>query len=267
MPKTNKYAFVVFVDPDEDADEVFGNLVDFLTSNHFSAAISPLHDKDVWTPEEVQSWIESQISLYSGGYQGETYMRSIDWNAPFYTRPPRRSWQKQEHRWIEIPEEKVTIPHPDDLKKPHFHVYVRLDYSMTAIQMIEKFAKLKVTYFEPVNSERGYIRYLAHLDNPEKFRYNILDVCTLGGVDISPIFQQTEQDKINMYADLFHLIEKYKPKNVFQLTKLAVEDYKMFCEVKGNHGFWSRYLTEKCFYDAKEAKEKEADTISQDVND
>ena len=233
MPKTNKYAFVVFVDPDEDAYEVKAHLIDWLTSRHYCAAISPLHDKDVWTAEDVESWIRSQVRLYAGGYQGEQYFSLIDWNADTYQRPKRRAYDKEERRFIEIAAEEVKIPHVGDLKKPHYHVYIKLDYSTTAVAMIQKFSELHVTYFEEVNSERGYLRYLAHLDNPEKARYSVIDCVSLGGVDISPLYSTSEAEKRELYGAIFKLINDYKPYNVFQLVELVKEDYKMLCEVKG----------------------------------
>ena len=59
MPKTNKFAFMQY-----EESNPLGKVVDFLTTNHFSAVISPLHDSDVWTAEEVKQWRDSQWKLY-----------------------------------------------------------------------------------------------------------------------------------------------------------------------------------------------------------
>lgn len=267
MPKTNKYAFVVFVDDDENTEYPFlvrAHLVDWLTARHFSAVISPLHSEDVWTAEDVHSWIESQIRLYGGGYKGQAYFSTVDWNAESYMRPERREWDRNEYQWHTLPPERVRIPKVGDKKKAHYHVYVKLDYSCSAVQMIEKFEQLGVHYFEPVNSERAYIRYMCHLDNPDKARYSVEQVISLGGIDISPLYVQSEADRRELVGAIYKLIKERRPYNVYELSQQCFGDWRMLCEVKGQHAYWSRYLTEMHILDSRPAVEE---VHSQDVNE
>ena len=68
-------------------------------------------------------------------------------------------------------------------KKPHYHVLIMYDSVKTSEQAKELFALIGGVGCEVVQSIRGYARYLCHLDNPEKFQYNIDDVKSLCGAD------------------------------------------------------------------------------------
>lgn len=72
-----------------------------------------------------------------------------------------------------------------ELKKPHWHVM--LMYS--GLRPIEHVRELCLRvgaangYVEPVVDSRAYARYLCHLDNQDKARYDPSDVVQLGGAD------------------------------------------------------------------------------------
>lgn len=68
------------------------------------------------------------------------------------------------------------------LKKAHFHVVIMADGPITkkrADEIIAPFCGTKSA--EYIKSLRGYVRYLAHLDNPDKAQYDPTDIVALGG--------------------------------------------------------------------------------------
>ena len=73
---------------------------------------------------------------------------------------------------------------PDgEIKKPHWHVMLMYDGVKTLEQAQEVFAKIGGVGNEVVQSQRGYARYLCHMDNPEKFQYSAEDVRSMCGAD------------------------------------------------------------------------------------
>lgn len=102
-------------------------------------------------------------------------------------------------------------------KKPHFHVMVMFDNVKTTDQAEEFFKSFGGVGVEIIKSRRAYARYLCHLDNPEKFRYEIDDVRAYGGADyiheigtcsdklqsIREMRQYVNEFDIICYADLF----------------------------------------------------------------
>ena len=71
----------------------------------------------------------------------------------------------------------------DEPKKPHYHVMIMFEGKKSFEQVQEIFDQIGGVGCELVNSVRGYSRYLCHLDNPEKYQYNVEDVVSFGGAD------------------------------------------------------------------------------------
>ena len=68
-------------------------------------------------------------------------------------------------------------------KKAHYHVMIMFEGVKTLDQAREAVGSFGGVGCETVNSQRGYARYLCHLDNPEKYQYSPEDVRSFGGAD------------------------------------------------------------------------------------
>lgn len=65
-------------------------------------------------------------------------------------------------------------------KKPHHHVVAAYEGKKSPEQARQFFESFGGVGLEPVQSLRGYARYLCHLDNPEKAQYSVEDVKSFG---------------------------------------------------------------------------------------
>lgn len=83
--------------------------------------------------------------------------------------------------------DKDTNPDGNEPKKPHFHVLLMYESVKTREQIDEVFSSIGGVGFEVVSSLRGYARYLCHLDNPEKYQYQVEDVISIGSEDYQSI--------------------------------------------------------------------------------
>lgn len=73
------------------------------------------------------------------------------------------------------------------LKKAHHHVVVFYD-SVKSYDQVQKLSdSIGGTKVEKVASKRGVVRYLCHLDNPEKAQYDEKDVICLSGAQYRKI--------------------------------------------------------------------------------
>lgn len=88
-----------------------------------------------------------------------------------------------------------------EVKKAHYHVIVMYDSVKTISQAKEFFAAIGGVGCEVVNSIRGMARYLCHLDNPEKYQYNPVEVKSFGGADYAGIVE-LETDRVKLIADM-----------------------------------------------------------------
>ncbi len=105
-----------------------------------------------------------------------------------------------------------------EVKKAHYHVMIMFDGVKTLEQakfLIESFGGVGC---EPIQSVRGYARYLCHLDNPEKAQYSPEDVRMYGGADyITTIGLVTDK-----YKAIGEMIDYCEENNVLSYSELLV---------------------------------------------
>ena len=132
--------------------------------------------------------------------------------------------------WVEIIQEErvpfvVSPIHDSDvneltgeLKKAHFHVLITYSSVKTFEQVKELTDSLKSTIPQKCKSVKGSVRYMAHLDNPDKAQYEIKDIVGYNGFDvmaqirtatdryvmISEMADYIESNDITEFADLFN---------------------------------------------------------------
>ena len=88
-----------------------------------------------------------------------------------------------------------------EVKKAHYHVMVMYDNVKTPSQAKDFFVSIGGVGCEVVNSIRGMARYLCHLDNPEKYQYNPVEVKSFGGADYAGVVE-LETDRVKLIADM-----------------------------------------------------------------
>lgn len=92
-------------------------------------------------------------------------------------------------------------------KKPHWHVMLIASGPISqkrANEIIEPFGGTKNA--EYVLSSRGYARYLAHMDNPEKAQYDPEQIRSVGGADIAKLIS-SEQDQMSVFTEIMSWCE------------------------------------------------------------
>lgn len=110
-------------------------------------------------------------------------------------------------------------------KKAHYHVLLMWEGVKSAEQAKEAWDVIKaVPEPRPVNSARGYARYLCHLDNPEKHQYSPADVVALGGADWEAVTHLPTDDYAAV-KEMCMYIRKNKIYSFAQFFDLCMEKY------------------------------------------
>jgi len=91
-------------------------------------------------------------------------------------------------------------------KKPHWHVIMCWDGPTTYSVACEITSQLKAPNPMPLESIKGYYRYLTHMDNPEKKQYNQSDIIHLNGFDISDYIEITRSEILAIKRELIKII-------------------------------------------------------------
>lgn len=92
-------------------------------------------------------------------------------------------------------------------KKPHWHVVLAYESVKTKEQVQEVADALNATEVKKVQSLSGMLRYLTHMDNPEKAQYDKDDIISFGGMDVQNIIL-TSSDKVLMLEQIMNWIDE-----------------------------------------------------------
>lgn len=102
--------------------------------------------------------------------------------------------------------DKDIILETGEVKKPHYHIMIMYNSPRSSATV----SKIAMTcgnngYLEKIESKNKYMRYLIHLDNPEKYQYGFEDVISLGGADYIKEIRtglETNNDKLKVISEM-----------------------------------------------------------------
>ena len=103
-----------------------------------------------------------------------------------------------------------------EVKKAHYHIIIMFEGVKTIEQAREVFDLIGGVGIEPIKSIRAYVRYLCHLDNPEKAQYSIEDVICCSGADYQSMIE-SPQDK---YILLGEIMDYWEQKDIVSYAEL-----------------------------------------------
>lgn len=114
-----------------------------------------------------------------------------------------------------------------DIKKPHYHIVLKFENLKSIKGVLSMLEPLEIKYIEPVQTERGMIRYLIHLDDEEKYQYNKKDIVLYGGYNIDKFFER-DKDMNEIKKELRYIILKDKSAytyNYFDFYNYVADNY------------------------------------------
>lgn len=120
-------------------------------------------------------------------------------------------------------------------KKQHWHVVLQFAGKKSFEQIKEITDSLNAPQPQKVANMVGMIRYLAHLDNPDKAQYASSDIKTFGGMDIGKLLSPTVTER---YACIREMCDYVKDTGITDFCDLmdyaAVHRYedwfKLLCD-------------------------------------
>ena len=133
-------------------------------------------------------------------------------------------------------------------KKPHWHVIANWESGTTTGAVAKRITdSINAPLPIPLNSIRGYFRYLTHKDNPEKFQYDEKDIQTLNGFNILDYVELTksEVNEIKRKLQAFiieHNIIEYAVLMDYLLTEGMTVEHDI---ANSNTFFFDKYISSR----------------------
>lgn len=75
-----------------------------------------------------------------------------------------------------------------------------------------------------VGSGRGLIRYMIHMDNPEKYQYDVAEIKGHNGADVQSYFELTATDKLTVMKEIVQFIYNNEITNYAEFLMMAITD-------------------------------------------
>lgn len=131
----------------------------------------------------------------------------------------------QEHlQWIQSPLHDQDMNADGSPKKAHVHVAVFFDGKKSYEQVCEIAQKVNGTVPQRVKDAKAMVRYMAHLDNPEKHQYARQDIVGHGGMNPADFFAPSATERYALIREMMVFVEENDIREFRDLTVYAFEN-------------------------------------------
>ena len=139
--------------------------------------------------------------------------RARVWAAVVYPDSAPENWRQllddQHIEWAESPLHGLDVNESTgELKKAHWHIVLAFDGKKSFEQVSAILAPCNGPIPQRCASIRGAVRYMAHLDNPEKAQYSPSEIVSHGGFDVASYLAISESEKKAIVSDIFDWVRE-----------------------------------------------------------
>lgn len=154
-------------------------------------------------------------------------VKGRDWTFIVYPESAPEDWRdvldKTHLRWIESPLHDRDVNADGEIKKAHWHILLTYD-GPVGLSAVEKITdKLNCPKPQKIASGKGLVRYMIHMDNPEKFQYLKSDIVAHNGADVESYFELTATNKLEIMKDIVRYIYENEIDNYSDFLMHCIE--------------------------------------------
>lgn len=136
--------------------------------------------------------------------------RTRNWTIVVYPESAPTNWRdildEMHIEWIESPLHDSDINATGEKKKAHWHVLLMFGGVKSYEQVEELCDDLCCPRPERCHNAKAMVRYMAHLDNPDKAQYSISDIIPHGGVDIAEMLRPNASERYTLIREMIGFI-------------------------------------------------------------
>lgn len=132
--------------------------------------------------------------------------RTRNWNVIVYPESAPADWRDildtEGIQWVESPLHDKDKNPTGELKKAHWHILLLFSSVKTLEQVKGLTDRLNAPNPMMCSSAQGSVRYMAHLDNPEKYQYDKADIKAHGGADLTTLMAPSNAEARAIVKDI-----------------------------------------------------------------
>lgn len=137
--------------------------------------------------------------------------RTRVWSAVLYPESVPDGWRDYldylHLEWVESPLHQYDVNADGELKKPHWHILLAFDGPKSYEQVRDMLSPLNGPVPQKCHAVRGAVRYMAHLDNPEKFQYPVSEIIAHGGFDLANALSPTAGQRYDLIGEMADFVK------------------------------------------------------------
>lgn len=132
--------------------------------------------------------------------------RTRAWTVVVYPESAPENWRDylddMHLEWVESPLHEFDVNASGEVKKPHWHVLMMFGSVKSYDQVVEVCEPLNCPVPQRVHNSRVMVRYMAHLDNPDKFQYPVSEIIGHGGIDLTDLLKPCASMRYTLIAEM-----------------------------------------------------------------
>jgi hypothetical protein len=147
--------------------------------------------------------------------------RTRNWAVVVYPESAPENWRElideQHIEWVESPLHEFDVNPTGELKKPHWHLLLMFGGVKSFEQVCDFIKPLNCPIPQRCHNAKAAVRYMAHLDNPDKFQYDVGEIKAHGGVDLAELLRPSSSER---YTLIDEMAEFVKQENIMEFQDL-----------------------------------------------
>ena len=159
---------------------------------------------------------------------GNKETRTRNWTIVLYPESAPPNWRDildEEHiPWIESPLHDKDLNANGEHKKAHWHILLLFEGKKSYKQVSELTDKLNATIPQRTASAKGLVRYMAHLDNPDKVQYDKSKIIGHGGADVAEYLKPTSSSRYQLIREMVEYIKDNEIVEMCELVEYAMSE-------------------------------------------
>ncbi len=159
---------------------------------------------------------------------GNKKTRTRNWTIVVYPESAPENWRDilddMHLEWVESPLHDKDINSNNEVKKAHWHILLLFAGNKTYEQVKEISDMLNAPIPERCHAAKAMVRYMAHLDNPDKAQYSVSDIKAHGGVDIAEMLRPSSSERYTFIKEMIYYIKSENIVEFQDLMDYAIEN-------------------------------------------
>lgn len=166
--------------------------------------------------------------------------RARTWTFIVYPESAPENWREllDEYHvpWVESPLHDKDINPDGSVKKAHWHVILLFDGKKNYEQVKELTDTINAPIPQKTANTKGLVRYLIHMDNPEKYQYKRDEIVCHSGADVDEYFALSSSSRRAVLWEIVEFIKENEIDNFSDFIGFCLEtDNRDWFDVAMNH--------------------------------